>query len=273
MSSAVTQIAKASYDSLVIGVLALQGDFTEHQQAIERTGARAKAIRHLRDFDAVDALIIPGGETTTINKFNEAHNGKVFATINDLGRSGMAIYGTCMGSIVMASRIEESTQKCTGLMDIAVRRNAYGPQRASFETLLEIKELGSEPYPAVFIRAPQIVSAGPVVTVMASINGTIAMARQDKLLVTTFHPEITDDARVHEYFMSIVKSEPVHGWTPQVSHWSDLQTALRTTNLIEHQLRTARTNWLYWLVLALRSPDPVDHRSRQPEKQRDRQRL
>lgn len=188
-----------------IGVLALQGDFAEHQHAIEQVGARSTAIRHLRDLEKIDALIIPGGESTTINKFDEAFGGKVFATINDYGKSGMPIYGTCMGSIVLASKIESMEQRSLGLMDITVRRNAYGPQKKSFETFLQIKELGRKPLLAVFIRAPQIISAGPGVTVMAKVNDTIAMARQGNFLVTTFHPEITDDLRVHEYFLSVIK--------------------------------------------------------------------
>jgi len=191
----------------LIGVLALQGDFAEHEEALERVGGRAKQVRHLRDFDAIEALIIPGGETTTINKFDQAHDGKVFSIIGELGRSGMAIYGTCMGSIILASHIQSSNQKCTGLMDITVRRNAYGPQRASFETALDIKELGEQPYPAIFIRAPQIVDAGSGVQILARINDTIAMARQGNLLVTTFHPEITEDSRVHQYFLAMVRSQ------------------------------------------------------------------
>jgi len=191
----------------LVGVLALQGDFAEHRHAIERAGARSVEIRHLRDLEEIDALIIPGGESTTINKFDDSFGGKVFATINEYGKKGMPIYGTCMGSIVLASQIESMNQKSTGLMDITVRRNAYGPQKKSFETMLEIKELGAEPYLAIFIRAPQIVATGNGVTVMATVNDTIAMARQGNLLVTTFHPEITDDLRVHQYFLSMV-NEP-----------------------------------------------------------------
>lgn len=192
----------------LVGVLAIQGDFAEHRQTIERAGARSVDIRHLKDLEQIDALIIPGGESTTINKFDDAFGGKVFATINQYAGDGMPIYGTCMGSIVLASKIEPITQRSTGLMDITVRRNAYGPQKASFETLLEIDELGAEPFPAVFIRAPQIVATGSGVTVMATINDTIAMARQDNLLVTTFHPEITHDLRVHEYFLAMITNKP-----------------------------------------------------------------
>jgi 5'-phosphate synthase pdxT subunit len=189
----------------IVGVLAIQGDFAEHRHAIEQAGARSVEIRHLSDLDGIDALIIPGGESTTINKFDDAFGGKVFATINDYARGGMPIYGTCMGSIILASKIDKMEQRSIGLMNITVRRNAYGPQKKSFETMLDIKELGPEPYPAVFIRAPQIIATGADVTVMATINDTIAMARQGNLLVTTFHPEITDDLRVHEYFLAMIR--------------------------------------------------------------------
>jgi 5'-phosphate synthase pdxT subunit len=193
----------------LVGVLAIQGDFAEHRHAIELAGARSAEIRHLRDLAQIDALIIPGGESTTINKFDDAFGGKVFAAINDCAKIGMPIYGTCMGSIVLASKIESMSQRSTGLMDITVRRNAYGSQKKSFETMLQIDELGVEPFPAIFIRAPQIVATGPDVTVMATVDDTIAMARQGNLLVTTFHPEITPDLRVHEYFLSMLrKSAP-----------------------------------------------------------------
>ncbi len=195
----------------IVGVLAIQGDFAEHRHAIEQAGARSIEIRHLSDLDGIDALIIPGGESTTINKFDDSFGGKVFDTINAYARGGMPIYGTCMGSIVLASKIEGMEQRSMGLMNITVRRNAYGPQKKSFETLLDIKELGAEPYPAVFIRAPQIIATGDNVTVMATINDTIAMARQGNLLVTTFHPEITDDLRVHEYFLDMIRNAPSQG--------------------------------------------------------------
>jgi 5'-phosphate synthase pdxT subunit len=189
----------------LVGVLAIQGDFAEHRHAIEQAGARSAEIRHLRDLENIDALIIPGGESTTINKFDDNFGGQVFATLNNCAKNGMPIYGTCMGSIVLATHIEGREQRSTGLMDITVRRNAYGPQKRSFETYLDIKELGVEPFLAVFIRAPQIVSVGSGVTVMATVNDTIAMARQGNLLVTTFHPEITPDLRVHKYFLSMIK--------------------------------------------------------------------
>lgn len=191
----------------IIGILALQGDFAEHTQAIEAVGARAVEVRYISQLAELDGLIIPGGESTTIAKFNETSGGTVFAEIKRLALLGLPIYGTCMGTVVLANSIESSTGEATsqarlGIMDITVKRNAYGPQKRSFEAEIEISDLGKEPFTAIFIRAPQITSCGSNVKVMAEINGSAVMARQDNLLVTTFHPEIACDLRVHEYFVS-----------------------------------------------------------------------
>lgn len=191
----------------LIGILALQGDFAEHTQAIEAVGARAVEVRYISQLAELEGLVIPGGESTTIAKFNETSDGMVFAEIRRLALLGLPVYGTCMGTVVLASSIESSTGEATsqarlGIMDITVKRNAYGPQKRSFEAEIEISDLGKEPFTAIFIRAPQITSCGSGVKVMAEINGSVVMARQDNLLVTTFHPEISCDLRVHEYFVS-----------------------------------------------------------------------
>lgn len=193
-----------------IGVLALQGDFAEHIEALHRSGEDISAfpVRYAHQFsghDAVDALVIPGGESTAIARLVDDGNDPIFAAIKERALGGMPIYGTCMGSIFMAREIEGSSQGRLALMDITVRRNAFGPQRRSFESQLAIAELGGEPFPAVFIRAPIILSCGPAVTVLAKMDDGIVMARQNYLLVTAFHPEIVDDSRVHEYFVAMVK--------------------------------------------------------------------
>jgi 5'-phosphate synthase pdxT subunit len=194
-----------------IGVLALQGDFAEHIEALSRTSADvlAYAVRYADELTgdaAVDALVIPGGESTAIARLVDDGNDPIFAAIKERALTGMPIYGTCMGSIFLAKEIEGSSQGRLALMDINVRRNAFGPQRKSFESDVAIAELGGEPFHAVFIRAPIIVGCGPSVTVMASIDEGIVMARQDNLLVTAFHPEIVDDTRVHDYFVAMVKN-------------------------------------------------------------------
>jgi len=209
---------------LRIGVLALQGDFAEHIQALERADkdVSAFAVRYAHELvgdDAIDALVIPGGESTAIARLVDDGNDPIFAAIKDRVKGGMPIYGTCMGSIFLAREIEGSSQGRLALMDITVRRNAFGPQRKSFESELKIAALGPEPLPAVFIRAPIILSCGPAVQVMARLEDEtetgseavtgIVMARQDNMLVTAFHPEIADDYRVHQYFIDMVRSAQV----------------------------------------------------------------
>ncbi len=194
-----------------IGVLGLQGSFAEHIAAIEKCGAQAVDIRHSWQLEDVDGLIIPGGESTAIAKLTIDNPDPIFDTIKKRINSGMPVYGTCMGSIFLAKEIEGSAQGRLAAMDIKVRRNAFGPQRNSFETSLAIAVLGPEPFPAIFIRAPIVVSAGEDVQVLARVEEGIVMARQKNLLVTAFHPEITDDLRVHEYFLSIVEENRILG--------------------------------------------------------------
>jgi pyridoxal 5'-phosphate synthase pdxT subunit len=207
-----------------IGILSLQGDVAEHCRSIETLGARALQIKYSRQIDEVDGLIIPGGESTTIAKLTADNPDLIFDRIRTFIDHGKPVYGTCMGSIFLAKEIEGSAQGRLAAMDIKVRRNAFGPQRFSFETDLDIPALGSKPVPAVFIRGPVILSAGADVTVMAHIDANvgkitktsnpfeidetvksyIVMARQKNLLVSSFHPELTDDLRVHAYFLQMV---------------------------------------------------------------------
>jgi len=198
-----------------IGVLALQGDFAEHARALTASGAKTVQVRHSWQLDQVQGLVIPGGESTAIDKLTADNQDPIFAAIKKKAEAGFPIYGTCMGSIFLAEEIEGSSQGRLALMEIKVKRNAFGPQRFSFETDLQIAGLGDEPFPAVFIRAPLILSCGPAVQVMARLEAGIVMARQNNLLVTTFHPEITNDMRVHSYFLEMVKqwqsSIAIHG--------------------------------------------------------------
>lgn len=187
-----------------IGVLGLQGSFAEHMAAIERCGAQAVDIRHSWQLENVDGLIIPGGESTAIAKLTGDNPDPIFDTIKSRVENGMPVYGTCMGSIFLAKEIDGSEQGRLACMDIRVRRNAFGPQRNSFETSIKIDALGAVPFPTVFIRAPIVVSVGAGVDVLASVEEGIVMARQSNLLVTAFHPEITSDLRVHQYFLDMV---------------------------------------------------------------------
>jgi 5'-phosphate synthase pdxT subunit len=192
--------------SKTIGVLGLQGDFREHIEKLRSLGAKTKDIRHVSNLDGVDALIIPGGESTAVaivEKSDAAHG--IFEKIRELSNNGLPIWGTCMGSILLAKNIEGSTQGRLGLMDITVRRNAFGPQRFSSEIPIPIPAIGGVDFPGVFIRAPLITKVGNNVDVLGQLEQGIVMAREKNLLATVFHPEVVDDARVHEYFLSMTE--------------------------------------------------------------------
>lgn len=186
-----------------IGVLALQGAFREHIKMLKKCGAQAVEVRTPQELQDLDGLIIPGGESTTIGKLMVEWG--LLDEIKAKAAQGMAIYGTCAGMILLSRDIIGSEQPRLGLLDAAVQRNAFGRQRESFEADMDVPEFGKEPLKAVFIRAPYIERVGPKVKVMAVVNDKIVIARQDKILVTAFHPELTDDTRVHAYFLKMVK--------------------------------------------------------------------
>lgn len=188
----------------MIGVLSLQGDFAEHTQMLERCGADVINVKRSFELERIDGLIIPGGESTAIAKLTADNTDPIFAAIKEKAYVGMPIYGTCMGSIFLAKQIDGSSQGRLALMDIDIRRNAFGPQKFSFEQYVDIPVLGAKPFLAVFIRAPMILSCGSAVAVLARTQEGIVMASQGNMLVSAFHPEITGDLRVHEYFLSMV---------------------------------------------------------------------
>lgn len=188
---------------VTIGVLALQGDFAEHAEMLERCGARTINVKRAAQLDEIDGLVIPGGESTTIAKLTGSD--PIFEAILNKARQGMPVYGTCMGMIFLAREIEGSTQGRLALMDITVRRNAFGPQVASREELVSLPALGSEPFRLVFIRGPIVTSCRPHVEVFARVEEGIVMCRQGNLLATAFHPELTEDTRVHNYFTQMVR--------------------------------------------------------------------
>ena len=186
-----------------IGVLALQGDVDEHLAALTRIGVRGVAVKTHTQLDAVDALIIPGGESTTVMKLLDRFS--LAQPIKDRVASGMPIWGTCMGLIVIASEVAELAQPCLGLLDVTVRRNAFGRQNDSATVDLAIAALGEPAFPAIFIRAPWIERAGPRVELLAERNGHGVMVRQGSVLGTSFHPELTRDDRVHRYFLRLLE--------------------------------------------------------------------
>jgi len=185
-----------------IGVLALQGAFREHCLMLNSCGAQAVEIRKPEELDAVAGLVIPGGESTTIGKLMIEWG--LMDKIKTRAKEGMAIYGTCAGMILLAKEIVGSDQPRLGLMDTVVQRNAFGRQRESFEADMNVPEFGDQPVTAVFIRAPYIESAGPGVKVMATVKDKVVIARQGLMLATAFHPELTNDDRIHRYFIKMI---------------------------------------------------------------------
>jgi 5'-phosphate synthase pdxT subunit len=198
--------------SPLIGVLALQGDVREHLIALADCGAQSRPIRRPDELAGVDGLVIPGGESTTISKL-----AVIFELMDPLREriaAGMPAYGSCAGMILLADRIEDAPpdQQSIGGLDATVRRNAFGRQVDSFEADLAMTGIDGAPLHAVFIRAPWVESLGPAATALGTVAsgpaaGRIVAVRQQHLLATSFHPELTGDRRVHEYFCEMVKGE------------------------------------------------------------------
>ena len=190
----------------VIGVLALQGAFIEHIHKFRRLGVEAREIRLPTQLDDLDGLVIPGGESTTIGKLIDRF--ELREPIREFAGSGRPVWGTCAGMILLAREVDQDTrgrsQPLLGLMDLTVRRNAFGTQLDSFETNLDIPVVGPDPVHAVFIRAPIISATGPKVEILSMLpNGQVVAARQDNLIATSFHPELTRDDRLHRWFADL----------------------------------------------------------------------
>jgi len=186
-----------------IGILGLQGAVREHQWALERCGVKPVIVKYSRDLEDLSGLVIPGGESTTVGKLLIRHG--MLDAIVDQAHKGMGIFGTCTGMILLAREILGSDQPRLGLMDLVVERNAFGRQVDSFEAELLVPQLGPEPVHAVFIRAPYAVAAGPEVEVLARVGEKIVLARQGRNLAAAFHPELTEDDRIHRYFLSLLE--------------------------------------------------------------------
>jgi len=187
-----------------IGILALQGAFIEHEKTLRRLGVDTVEVRLPEDLRDIDGLILPGGESTTIGKI--AHRWGFDAPLRAFAQSGRPVWGTCAGMILLAEHVSNGAadQPLLELMDIKVQRNAFGRQVDSFEADLAIPALGETPFHAVFIRAPLIACVGNDVQVLAQLDdGTVVAAQQGNLLVTAFHPELTDDDRFHRYFVNL----------------------------------------------------------------------
>ena len=186
-----------------VGVLALQGSFAEHAWALRAAGASAVLVRLPADMEGLAGLIVPGGESTTIGKL--LVNSGLLEPLRAAVKNGLPVYGTCAGMILLARDIGGGDQPLIGVMNITVKRNAFGRQLDSFEESLNVPILGSEPFRGVFIRAPLIEKTGAGVAVLATLpGGRVVAAQQGKLLATAFHPELTDDSRIHRYFLNMI---------------------------------------------------------------------
>jgi pyridoxal 5'-phosphate synthase pdxT subunit len=196
----------------VIGVLALQGDVREHLRALEEAGARAVPVRRPAEIEAVDGLLIPGGESTTLWRL--ATTFELMEPVRKLIGEGLPAFGSCAGMIMLADQLLDGTdgQRTFGGIDMTVRRNAFGRQVDSFERSVTLRMAdeaggGGQPFHAVFIRAPWVERAGPEVSVLGADEGRIIAVRQGALLATAFHPELTPDRRIHKLFVSMVKGK------------------------------------------------------------------
>ncbi len=198
-----TTIHRHTSNSPTIGVLALQGAVSEHTKKLHQAGCKnVIEVKYAKELDALDGLIIPGGESTAIG-----HIMKEFGLTEHLVtriNEGMPVWGTCAGMILLAKNIVNDDRRHLCVMDITVERNAYGRQLESFTTTVNVPQVSTSPIPLTFIRAPYVVDAGPLVNILLSLEGNIVACRQHNMLVTSFHPELTEDIGFHRYFLNMV---------------------------------------------------------------------
>ena len=189
---------------MILGILGLQGDFYAHRKMAEKLGIETIIVRNTEDFEKIDGLVIPGGETTTITKLLFRYN--LTKSLKKFHKEGKPIFGTCAGMVLLAKKIDNHPDQFSfGFMDISVKRNAYGRQIDSFEEDIPISVLGKKPFRTVFIRAPKISRMGKSVESLAKHNSDHILAREGNILVGSFHPELTEDVRIYDYFMEMVK--------------------------------------------------------------------
>ncbi|WP_325166722.1 pyridoxal 5'-phosphate synthase glutaminase subunit PdxT [Viridibacillus soli] len=185
-----------------IGVLALQGAIREHVGAIEAVGADAIIVKRVEQLEELDGLVLPGGESTTMRRLIDRYG--MMEALREFAAVGKPMFGTCAGLILLAREVIDQATPHIGVMNVVVERNSFGRQVDSFEMALSLKNIG-ENFPAVFIRAPHIVAAGPNVEVLAEHEGRIVLAREGPFLGCSFHPELTDDTRIMAYFVKMVR--------------------------------------------------------------------
>jgi 5'-phosphate synthase pdxT subunit len=185
-----------------VGVLAYQGDVREHLAALEAAGALAVEVRTLSDLDSVDGLVIPGGESTVIGKLAARYG--LLEPLRERAAAGLPVLGTCAGMILLAREVEGPPQDLLGVLDVRVRRNAFGRQVASFEAEVDVKGVDGGPVAGAFIRAPWVADAGPEVEVLAELEGKVVAVRQGDLLATAFHPELSGEVRLHRWLVDLI---------------------------------------------------------------------
>lgn len=190
-----------------IGVLSIQGDFLEHRKMLDSIGVESKEVRLPEELENLEGLIIPGGESTTIVQLIDIYG--LRTPLVDKVNQGLAIWGTCAGMIVVAKNLKDKRPNPLGLMDIEVSRNAFGRQIDSFETDLDIEGMDGPPMHAIFIRAPLVTRIGTAVEILAEVgDGKPVAVKQNRIIATSFHPELTDDSRMHSMFVDIAHSRP-----------------------------------------------------------------
>ena len=186
-----------------IGVLALQGGFIEHINMLAKLGVTVMPVYKSDELESIDGLIIPGGESTTM--LNLMHEFGIFKPLKERAQDGLPVMGTCAGMVLLAKEVSNTGMETLTLIDISVKRNAFGRQIDSFEASVNIPLLGKEPFPAIFIRAPLIECASPNVEILGRLDdGTAVAVRQERMLAVSFHPELSQDTRLHRYFLEIV---------------------------------------------------------------------
>ncbi len=191
--------------TLKIGILGMQGDIEEHAAALERAGVESIRVKSTKTLGMVDGLVMPGGESTTMVKLLKLSG--LFEPLKRKILDGFPVYGTCAGMILLSKEIvSHPHQESLGVLDISVNRNGYGRQIDSFETFLTIREIGDKPFEAVFIRAPMITRIGENVEILASDKGVPVFVRSENIIATSFHPELSEDTRIHEFFLEMVKN-------------------------------------------------------------------
>jgi 5'-phosphate synthase pdxT subunit len=185
-----------------VGVLAFQGDVREHLAALAAVGADPVEVRTMADLDSVEGLVVPGGESTVIGKLAARYG--LLAPLRARIADGLPVLGTCAGMIFLAREVEGPPQDLLGVLDVRVRRNAFGRQVASFEAGVDVKGVDGGPVSGAFIRAPWVAEAAPEVEVLAEVDGKVVAVRQGNLLATAFHPELTGEVRLHRWLVDLV---------------------------------------------------------------------